>query len=158
MTMQRLVGIWEGTGSGGFPTIEPFSYREVLEVREMGGILRYSQSTWRVEDAGEAGSHQETGFISLGADGTVEILNAQGSDRVEVLRGRASTNGDVLVLDLKSAVVANDDRMIRTWRTIEVDGHELRYTMGMATTQVPDGADHLTAHLTRLVRAETGSR
>ncbi len=158
MTMQRLVGIWEGTGSGEFPTIEPFSYREVLEVREMGGILRYSQSTWRVEDAGEAGSHQETGFISLGADGTVEILNAQGSDRVEVLRGRASTNGDALVLDLESAVVANDDRMIRSWRTIEVDGDELRYTMGMATTQVPDGADHLTARLTRLVRPETGSR
>ena len=149
MTLPALAGKWEGTGTGGFPTIDGFSYREVLEIREREGLFHYELSTWRIDGAEEVPSHQETGFIRIGDDGTVEMLNAQGSDRVEVLRGTASATGRTLVIDAESVAIAGDDRMIRSWRSLELQGDELRYTMGMATTRVPDGATHLTARLVR---------
>lgn len=77
------------------------------------------------------------------------MLNAQGSDRVEVLLGQARVSNGVFSIDFASVSLAHDERMIKSWRKLHIDGDELRYTMGMATTSVPDGALHLTAHLTR---------
>jgi len=34
-TLRRLVGTWEGKGTGEFPTLEPFEYRELLVVDEL---------------------------------------------------------------------------------------------------------------------------
>ena len=149
--LDALIGVWEGAGEGGFPTITPFTYREVLEVRaaEAGPSLHYVQQTWRLDDDAEVGSHYETGFITPGDRGSVAVLNAQADDRVEVLHGQITRDGATTALDLRSVLLANDVRMVKSWRRIEVDGDELQYTMGMATTAVPDGALHLTARLTR---------
>ncbi len=149
--LQQLAGTWEGTGKGEFPTISPFTYREVLEVRgdQEDALLHYQQQTWRQEDGQEVDSHRETGFIGLADSETVQILNAQGSDRVEVLRGHVEVRENKLLLDLDSVALAHDERMIRSWRRLQLEGDVLRYTMGMATKHVPDGATHLTARLTR---------
>ncbi len=149
MTMERLIGRWEGTGEGGFPTMESFTYREVLEVSATGGGLHYRQTTWRQRDEDEVVSHLETGFIFEDEDGGVLVLNAQGRDRVEVLRGRVELDGGSLIAELESTALAHDERMISAWRRLRVDGDSLDYEMGMATTAVPDGADHLSGHLER---------
>jgi hypothetical protein len=150
--LQTLVGTWEGNGAGRFPTIDDFRYREVLEIT--GGfdelVLHYKQRTWRLTDDGETESHKETGFIGVKEDGTVEITSAQGNDRVEVLSGGVSVSDEGLFLDLESLAIAHDDRMIRSWRTIVFDTQLLTYTMGMATTAVPEGDAHLAAELTKL--------
>lgn len=151
-SLQRLVGRWEGTGKGEFPTLDPFDYREILviDADPESPSIHYRQDTRRDRNGEEVGSHVETGFISLDTEGRVRVLNAQGSDRVEVLSGDAVLLHDgTLVLDLESVVLAHDERMIRSWRQIEVDGDELRYMMGMATTEVPDGDQHLAARLHR---------
>lgn len=150
MTLHGLVGTWEGTGNGDFPTIDPFAYREILVVSELDGILHYRQSTWVLDGTDEVASHQEAGFISEGEDGKVAMYNAQGIDRVAVLTGSPHTDGDTVTLELESVILAGDDRMLRSWRSLELEGDALRYTMGMATTQVPDGATHLTARLARV--------
>jgi len=149
--LRRLVGRWEGAGRGEFPTIAPFEYREILDVTEpiFDEVFHYRQQTWRIEDGVEVASHIETGFIGVTADGAVEILNAQGTDRVEALRGEPVFHGTELVIEMKSLVLAHDDRMIRSWRTLRLAGDSLGYEMAMATTAVPEGAPHLTAHLTR---------
>lgn len=147
----RLIGTWEGFGTIEFPTLETVPYREVLEIQEgrNGQYLHYLQHTWRQEDGREIGSHHETGFITTGVNGTIRILSAQGSDRVEILHGDVSSKGGVVAIELTSIDIAGDDRMIRSWRSLQLDGEELAYTMGMATTQVPEGAIHLTARLNR---------
>lgn len=152
MMLHGLVGAWEGNGNGEFPTIDPFTYREILVVSELDGVLHYRQSTWVRDGTDEVASHQETGFISVGEDGNVAMYNAQGIDRVAVLSGSVHTDGDTVILELESVILAGDDRMLHSWRNFELEGDGLRYTMGMATTQVPDGALHLTA---RLDRAQT---
>ncbi len=91
--LRKLAGVWIGTGVGEFPTLDTFTYRERFEIAEHGArVLNYLQETWRNVDGEEVGSHIETGFITLADDGTVEVLNAQGSDRVEVLSGHAEVS------------------------------------------------------------------
>ena len=150
--LHKLIGTWEGSGSGQFPTIDDFRYREGLEITGdyHGAILHYNQRTWRrLTDDGEAESHVETGFIGLTDEGTVEITSSQGLDRVEVLRGALSPGDPGFSIDLESISISHDSRMIRSWRSIVLGAERLSYTMGMATTAVPDGADHLKAELTR---------
>ncbi len=120
----------------------------------MGGgqedaLLHYQQRTWRQKDGQEFDSHRETGFIGLGDDQAVEIVNAQGTDRVEVLRGHIEVKGNAILFHLNSVVLAHDERMIRSWRRLQLEGDMLRYSMGMATKQVPSGATHLSARLNR---------
>ncbi len=149
--LHKLIGTWEGSGSGQFPTINDFEYREVLEISGDydGALLHYKQRTWRLTDDGEAESHVETGFIGLTDDGTVEITSSQALDRVEVLRGKLSSTADGFSIDVESVSIAHDPRMIRSWRSIVLGAERLSYTMGMATTAVPDGGSHLTAELRR---------
>jgi len=149
--LSTLVGTWEGSGTIEFPTLETMPYREVLEIREgtAGGFLHYLQQTWRRLDGDDVGSHVETGFIELADDATLRVMNAQGTDRVESLRGEISNAGGRVSIELTSVAIAGDDRMIRTWRSLRVDGDDLAYTMGMATTAVPQGALHLAARLSR---------
>ena len=151
--LQTLVGTWEGKGAGRYPTIDDFRYREVLEITAGSGdmLLHYRQSTWRVTEDGEAASHVETGFIGVAEDGLVELTSAQALDRVEVLTGTVTVSDDGLFLDVESTLIGHDERMIRSWRTIVFDTERLTYTMGMATTSVPEGAAHLAAELVRVV-------
>ncbi len=150
IVLDQLLGRWEGTGSGEFPTLAAFTYRERLDVTEHDvGVVHYLQRTWRLSANDEVGSHVETGFITVRNDTTVEILNAQGSDRVEVLNGRWSTDDGVVSLELHSAALAHDNRMISSWRNITITEHELSYVMGMSTTAFPNGATHLAATLQR---------
>lgn len=148
--LRRLSGLWLGTGQGEFPTIDAFGYRERLEVVEPGtaGLLHYYQQTWRMVGNIEEASHIETGFITLADNGEVEVLSAQGDDRVEVLRGRVTID-DLVTLDLKSVVIGHDERMLWSRRVLELRADELTYEMSMATTAVPKGAKHLAARLTR---------
>ena len=71
-----LLGRWRGTGTGSYPTIEPFSYSEELVFEHVGEpYLLYSQESW---DAitGEP-VHFERGFLRPGADpGTIELVLA----------------------------------------------------------------------------------
>lgn len=149
--LSRLVGTWEGSGKGEFPTIDSFSYRELLEVSEVvaGARLHYLQRTWRTNVQPEVPSHVETGFISVTDEGGIELLNSQGSDRVEALLGTVADADDGLVLDFTSRSLADDERMVDSWRTWTVRDDELSYTMGMRTTAVPTGSSHLAATLRR---------
>lgn len=145
-----FVGVWRGSGQGTYPTLESFAYRERLEITDAGPrSLHYRQDTWRRVGERDVDSHIETGFLNVNDAGQILVLNAQGSDRVEVLRGTLSEDMGVATLDLASMALAFDDRMVRSWRSIRLAGDVLSYTMGMATTAVPDGAIHLVAQLNR---------
>ena len=150
-SLRLLDGDWRGFGTGGFPTIESFEYREHLRVRIVEGheVLHYLQTTWRLDGDQEHASHIETGFISVEDDGQVLVLNAQGADRVEVLRGALDAVDDGFTLDLQSNGVFNDERMVSSWRELRLTEDELTYSMGMATDRVPTEDLHLSAELHR---------
>jgi hypothetical protein len=150
-SLTQLIGVWKGSGRGEFPTIEPFTYREIFEVTEAvaGESLHYRQRTWRTSADPEVMSHVETGFINLAPEATIEILNAQGPNRVELLTGSMERTMLGFSISLRSRSIVGDDRMITSWRELQLATNGFSYSMGMSTTVVPDGAHHLSAELHR---------
>jgi hypothetical protein len=148
--LTELTGRWVGAGSGTYPTIDDFLYREELTVMPTGepGILHYVQRTWRITETGEVPSHVETGFVHV-ADDRITVLNAQGADRVEVMTGTLERTRGETIVRLESSALAHDDRMVGSWRTITIRENRLEYEMGMTTVAVPAGANHLRASLVR---------
>jgi hypothetical protein len=150
--LARLAGAWTGTGEGGYPTIDPFQYREALTFTPAAGkaYLHYDQRTWRRDDSGqEVPSHWESGFWRILPEGQVELLCVQASGRVEVARGRLHPTGDGFSLELRSSLFANDARVEQTWREYDLRGDTLRYALKMQTAAVPALTWHVRADLRR---------
>jgi hypothetical protein len=139
-----------GRGSGEFPTIESFEYREELAfvMRPNDPTLRYEQRAWRQADGGEEPSHWEVGFISMTNDGKLELLNAQ-LGRTEVMSGQLSEDDGSLELRLEAEDHSHDSRMRGAARRLQIAGDTMQYEMHMATERVPELTLHLRARLTR---------
>lgn len=142
-----LTGTWSGTGSGHYPTIADFGYRETVTFTDSGrGFLLYSQRTKRL--ASDDGMHLEEGFIRVTPAGIVELVLAQPTGFVEVHAG-AWEDGTI---DFEPVAVvgtpsAKDVSELR--RRFVVDGDTLTYDIWMAHADTP-----LTHHLhATLVRA-----
>lgn len=146
-----LLGLWKGEGVAQFPTITTCPYREELRFEGNGEepVLFFEQKT-RVLATGAA-LHWESGFIKPNEEGALEILNAQNSGRVEVLRGGfgESSSSNSLTLHFESVVFGNDARMLRSRRAFYCEGDLLRYVVEMATVKTPQFQRHLTATLKR---------
>jgi THAP4-like, heme-binding beta-barrel domain len=147
-----LIGKWTGTGRGEFPTIEPFEYLETLTfVGDHRPFVHYEETTQR-RSAGQTDyvpSHWESGFLRLLPDGEVELINTQGSGRLERLAGSLEQTETGLILHLKSTAFLNDPRMVETSRTITIEGDDMHYSQTMHTTASREPAHHVEARLKR---------
>jgi len=154
LNLLRLVlGQWRGNGTITFPTIPTQPYREelIFVADDVHKFLHYEQRTLKKVETGEyVPSHWETGFWRVLPSGEVEILNAQGGGRVEVLLGSLSPARDGFVLDVNSTLVANDARMGKTSRQFTLEGRALQYSQHMSTTAVPAMTLHVQASLARV--------
>lgn len=148
--VSKLVGTWVGHGEGGYPTIEPFRYRELLAITERSDhpSLHYDQRAWREVPQGEVVSHWETGLLRISSDGTLKVFNAQ-AGRGEAMRGTWSREGDSWLMQLESLQYAGDDRVLGSIRTLTVEGDTLSYEMAMSTTTTSRMEPHLRAVLSR---------
>lgn len=149
-----LVGVWRGEGEGGYPTLEPFRYREVTEIVERYDhpALRFDQRTWKLANGDEVVSHWETGLLRISSDGTVLLHNAQ-PGRTETMSGSWEKEGIGWVMSLRSTGFAGDGRVTHSTRTLRITPGELAYEMQMETTSNPEMTVHLQA---RLSRTDTG--
>jgi hypothetical protein len=151
--LKLLAGQWQGTGSGEYPTIASFEYRESLRftLDQARPSLYYVQDTRRFN--GEMGeyvpSHWETGYLRWLAEDRVAMASAQFDGRAEVMAGTIEATAGGLVLRLHSTHFANDERMGAATRTFTLEGDSLHYVMRMQTTKVPRLALHLEATLQR---------
>ena len=150
--VNALVGVWEGTGIGEYPTINPFNYSESLKVtaRVNDQAVHYEQRTMRTTETGPVASHWETGLIEFLADGTVTVHNAH-ADRVEIMDGTWKRSTDGWEIYLVSRAYAGDPRMVDSERRLHLTSDRLSYRMHMRTTEVREMTLHLTAALTRLL-------
>lgn len=152
--LRALVGVWKGEGRGQFSTIDAFRYLEETTFNENAGemVIHFEQKSWLLDDAGNVVKplHWESGFFIPADDGQIDILNAQNSRRVEVLRGTSRVENGSWFLNTKSVLHGFDPRMKETTRDFEVSGGSLRYRVGMATDKVGEVQPHLEAELKRL--------
>jgi hypothetical protein len=146
----RLVGKWEGTGYGDYPTIEPFEYREKIGFQAASGkpFLVYRQHT---EDLEGAPLHSETGYLRMPAAGP-ELVIAQPTGLAEVHQGELV--GQTLEFRSTGMLATPTAKPVsEVVRRITVDGDTLSYTLDMAYLEVPLTL-HLEATLMRVARAQ----
>jgi hypothetical protein len=145
-----LLGTWEGTGTGEYPTIDDFAYVESITFTHVGKpFLAYAQRT-KHPDTG-APMHAETGFLRVPRPGSIEIVMAQPTGLAEIYEG-AVVGGDApLVIDVRSTSIGSTTsakEVTITERTISVLGDDLQYTFRMAAVGQPL-QHHLSATLRR---------
>ncbi len=146
-----LLGTWSGEGTGRYPTVEDFAYREEVTFGHVGKpLLAYQQAT--VLDNGMP-SHAEVGYLRVVVDqpGAVELVLAHPSGIVEVAVGEAEVMPDGLALHLRSTFVAGTPtakEVLSVERRITVTGDVLRYQLAMAAVGQPH-QHHLAAELHR---------
>jgi hypothetical protein len=144
-----LLGTWRGDGSGSYPTIDPFGYRETLSFDHVGDAwLSYIQESWGVD--GEP-LHFERGFLRPGASaGDLELVLAHPIGVTEVAHGRFD-GGELRLrgeeLAIGRAATGLDVRGLE--RRYRVDGDALTYEIDMAT-----GATPMTLHLSASLRRD----
>jgi hypothetical protein len=142
-----LLGTWRGEGTGGYPTIEPFRYREELAFEHVGdSFLLYRQESWSQTDEPV---HFERGFLRPGATpGSLELVLAHPIGVTEVAHGRL--DGTVFDLTATAEGIARAESGLGVQglrRRYRVDGDELTYQLEMATTDTP-----MTLHLEATLR------
>jgi hypothetical protein len=129
-----LLGTWEGEGSGEYPTIEAFEYRESVTFTHVGKpFLAYAQRTWHPVSG--LPMHSETGYVRMPGPGAVEIVLAHPTGLTEVYVGGIVTDDDLLVIDVRSTSIGSTPSakdVLGTERTFSLSGDELRYTFRMA--------------------------
>ena len=147
-----LAGIWRGEGSGGYPTIASFDYVEslVFERRDENSLFYVQRTKKRLDGQTElVASHWESGFIHALPTGRLELVNVQIGGRSELLTGDIQRVEGIVTLEFRSESFANDERMVASTRTFEIEGDVLRYVMCMRTTRTNALVQHLTATLTK---------
>jgi hypothetical protein len=146
-----LLGTWEGSGTGVYPTIDDFAYNESITFTHVGNpFVAYTQRT-RHPDSG-APMHAETGYLRVPRPGSIEIVMAQPTGLAEIYEG-AVVGGDApLVIDVRSTSIGSTTsakEVTITERTISVTGNDLHYTFRMAAVGQP-----LQHHLSATLRRE----
>ena len=125
-----LLGTWQGTGTGIYPTIQDFSYTEEASFVHVGKpFVAYGQKT-RDADTGLP-LHAEAGYLRPQGNGRVELVLVQPSGIVELLEGTV----EGCTVQLASTAVlgtASAKPVTATERRIWLDGEVLRSSVAMA--------------------------
>jgi hypothetical protein len=140
-----LVGLWSGEGTGGYPTIEPFSYGEEIRISHVGKpYLAYTQRTWSLDD--ERPLHSETGYWRCFPGGRVELVLVQPTGLVEVDEGEAHEE-TVEVVSRIVGCTSSAKGVTSVARRLTAVGDLLTYNVEIAAAGFP-----LQRHLTATLR------
>src|SRR4051794_28559722 len=86
-----LLGAWQGSGEGDYPTIDSFKFGwEVLFQQDGRPFMHYMARSWIEDDQGAKvrEAAQETGFLRCFDDGTVELLLSHNTGISELYLGQ----------------------------------------------------------------------
>lgn len=134
--VQLFLGTWRGEGSGRYPTIDAFAYREEVQFWHVGKpFLGYQQRTRHPETG--APMHAESGFWRVvgpvGPDGAapVEATMAHPTGITEVLTGTVAGGRIAVITELVTRTPTAKE-VTTVQRTMTVAGDVLTYEVHMA--------------------------
>ncbi|MFI5958193.1 FABP family protein [Cryptosporangium sp. NPDC051539] len=145
------IGVWRGTGKGGYPDIDDFDYAQEVRFSHDGRpFLAYEARSWIIDAEGRPirPGAREVGWWRQPTEDTVEVLLTHPTGFVEVYVGEI----DGLKVELST------DAVVRTATAKEVSANhrlygivegDLLYAVDMAATG-HDLTPHLSARLKRI--------
>jgi len=140
-----LLGTWKGSGSGVYPTIEPFSYNEEVVFGHVGKpFVSYVQKTQHAVTG--LPLHAEAAYLRPVGDRRLEMVLAQPSGIVEIARGTVEGTSLRFVSIVHTTPTAKECTAVE--RNVDVDGDVMRYELRMAAVGQPLQL-HLRAELRR---------
>src|ERR1700753_971766 len=145
-----LLGVWQGSGSGEYPTIEPFDYLEEVTFSHVGKpFLIYGQKTKAAADGRPL--HAETGYLRVPRPGHVELVLAHPNGITEIEVGTYAVTGDLIEIEMSTATIGlapTAKEVTALGRSSRIDGDELSYALQMGAVGQPL-QNHLAAVLHR---------
>lgn len=149
-----LVGRWGGIGEGGYPTVDPFRYEQVVEFATDGRpFLEYRSISWIVDEENNRlrRAATESGYWRPRPDNGVELLLAHPTGFVEVWVGRVEVTAIQDARITGARMELTTDAVVRTESAKDVSaGHRLYGLVGgrLLTTYDMAAMGHgLTNHL-----------
>ena len=146
-----FVGVWRGTGKGGYPTIGDFDYAQEVRFSHDGRpFLAYESRAWLIDAEGRPirPGAREVGWWRPQPDDTVEVLLAHPTGIVEVYVGEI--NGLKVELSTDAVVrTASAKDVSANHRLYGIVEGDLLYAVDMAAMG-HDLTPHLSARLTRV--------
>ena len=134
-----LLGVWEGRGSGKYPTIEPFDYLEQVAFSHLGKpFLVYAQKTRDATDGKPL--HAETGYLRVPRPGHIELVLAHPSGITEIEVGTYTVDGTAIELEMTATQIGltpTAKEVTAVGRRFRVDGDELSYSLQMGAVGQP---------------------
>jgi THAP4-like, heme-binding beta-barrel domain len=128
-----LLGTWQGSGSGDYPTIEPFDYLEEVTFSHVGKpFLVYAQKTKAATDGRPL--HAETGYLRVPRPGHVEMVLAHPNGITEIEVGTYTSDGTAIEIDMATTQIGltpTAKQVTALGRRLRVDGDELSYSLQM---------------------------
>ena len=125
-----LLGTWQGTGTGAYPTIEDFSYAEEISFTHVGKpFVAYVQKTREVGTG--LPLHAEAGYLRPQGDGRIELVLAQPSGIAEMLEGIVEGR-DIQLASTALLGTASAKPIVATERRFWADGEVLHSSVAMA--------------------------
>lgn len=165
--MRPILGTWRGSGEGSFPSLSAsFRYTEELcfeALHVTKPVISYSHRTAHADTG--APMHRESGFIKVLPDGKFIWTVAQATGMAEIADGSwDGTVGEALstftddyfadarlgTLCTTSTQIAGADKVTNVSRHYTFKQSSLNYVISMATKQVSQLTNHLTAALDRI--------
>ncbi len=151
-----LLGTWQGSGRGEYPSIDPFNFEQEVAVAHDGRpFLHYFSRTWITDDNGERvrPGALETGFLRVSAEATddgypLEFVLAHPTGYAEVWYGIADGARLTLATDVVARTSTAKDYTAgqRMYGLVESD---LMYAYDMAAMGQPMQS-HLWGRLARV--------
>ena len=133
-SLAPLLGIWRGSGSGHYSTINDFAYVEEVVFDHVGKpFFAYSQKTKNPINGQPL--HAERGYLRVINDREVEMVIAQPTGIVEILAGYYVANSDACVINFEStevATTATAKTVAEVTRVIRLENNEMLYDVSMA--------------------------
>lgn len=141
-----LLGHWAGDGSGHYPTIDDFEYREQVWFEHVGKpFISYRQATKHATTG--LPLHAEAGYLRPVETDHIELVVVQPSGIVELHEG--IVDGTTIRLHSTSVLTtATAKDVTEVVRTIDVLDDQLTYDLSMAAVGLPL-QHHLRAVLSR---------
>ena len=115
-----FIGVWRGTGKGGYPTIDDFDYAQEVRISHDGRpFLAYESRSWIIDDDGKPvrPAMREVGWWRPQPDDSLEVLVTNPTGIAEVYFGKV----DGLKVELST------DAVVRTPSAKEVSGNHRLY-------------------------------